>query len=250
MSLMDWTPFGPDAWLLRFAEGLGEETFRRGQALVSALERHPPEGLLEFVPSFTTILLEFRPGALGSDPRSRLATIGRRLEAAAGAAVAAPGVEPGPLVEIPVLYDGPDLARVAESGGLSVDEVIARHSGVIYHVYLIGFSPGFPYLGELDPKLRTPRLAAPRPRVPAGSVAIGGEHTGVYSVESPGGWNIVGRTPTRLFVPEAAMDSAAGGSGTGRVESERDPERRCFRLRAGDRVRFVPLARWPGEGAA
>lgn len=253
---MDWTPYGPDAWLLRFADGLGDETFARGRAIATALEQDPPEGLVAFVPSFTSVLLEFRPDALGADPAERLAAIGRRLAAAwAHPTVAAP------VVEIPVFYDGPDLERVAAVHGLPVSEVIARHSATEYKVYLIGFSPGFPYLGDLDPLLHTPRLAVPRPRVPAGSVAIGGEHTGIYSVESPGGWNILGRTPVRLFVPEAAEAEGvevAGGPAAATATADHpvrgplDPDRRIFRLRAGDRVRFVPLAAWPdaGEGAA
>src|SRR5436309_25603 len=136
---------------------------------------------------------------------------------------------PGPLKEIPVRYDGPDLARVAQAHGLKIEQVGKLHSAPIYKVYLLGFAPGFPYLGELDKRLHTPRLPSPRTRVPAGSVAIGGEHTGIYPTETPGGWNIIGHTTVKLFDP-----TAAGSAG----ENEA-----MFFLKAGDRVKFVPADR-------
>src|SRR5262249_55828790 len=126
-------------------------------------------------------------------------------------------------IDIPVCYGGecgPDLEDVARHTGLAPAEVIARHSAVTYLVYFLGFSPGFPYLGGLAPELATPRLSAPRKRVPAGSVAIGGRQTGVYPVESPGGWRIIGRTDLRLFDPNAEPPAL---------------------LRTGDSVRFVSV---------
>jgi inhibitor of KinA len=105
-------------------------------------------------------------------------------------------------VEVPLVYGGdfgPDLKSVAGVAGLSIEAVVALHSEAVYCVFLIGFTPGFPYLGGLPEKLATPRLAKPRASVPAGSVAIGGQQCGIYPVRSPGGWNILGRTPLRLF---------------------------------------------------
>ena len=119
-------------------------------------------------------------------------------------------------------YDGPDLGRVAEHAGLSEREVIEVHCQPVYRVYSLGFAPGFPYLGDLDPRLRVPRLTTPRVRVPVGAVAIGGEHTGIYPVASPGGWNLIGQTEARLFQPTAAHEQV-------------------FLLRAGDLVRFEPV---------
>jgi len=121
--------------------------------------------------------------------------------------------------EIPVTYDGADLAQVSASTGLSVDEVIARHSGRLYSVDLLGFVPGFAYLSELDSALQLPRRSQPRPRVPAGSVAIAGAQTAVYPLDTPGGWHIIGRTDRVMFDPS------------------RDPP---ALLSAGDMVRFVP----------
>ena len=121
--------------------------------------------------------------------------------------------------EIRVAYDGPDLEQVSVSTGLSVDEVIARHSGRSYSVDLLGFVPGFAYLSELDSALQLSRRSQPRPRVPAGSVAIAGAQTAVYPLDTPGGWHIIGRTDTVMF--DASHDPPA-------------------LLRAGDIVRFVP----------
>jgi KipI family sensor histidine kinase inhibitor len=107
-----------------------------------------------------------------------------------------------PCIEIPVRYGGEyglDLARVAQASGLREAEVIERHAGVEYTVYFVGFQPGFAYLGDLDPKLVTPRLDSPRARVPAGTVAIGGTHTAVYPFASPGGWNLIGKTDLTMF---------------------------------------------------
>lgn len=221
---MNWIPYGPDAWLLRFAGQLGPETFLRGRAIAMELERHPPAGLREFVPGFTTMLLEFEPGA-SPESSASLAVLTDRLQAAFGSSPAETEGK-GEVKEIPVIYDGPDLVRVAEARGLTVAQVAALHSAPLYHVYLLGFSPGFPYLGDLDPRLHTPRLSSPRPRIPAGSVAIGGAHTGIYSVDSPGGWNIIGRTSVKLF------DLTRGRDGN---------ETAVFWLAAGDRVRFMPV---------
>lgn len=122
---------------------------------------------------------------------------------------------------IPVRYDGPDLTEVADRTGLAVSEVIARHSNRWYEVYLIGFVPGWAYLGDLDPALVLPRRSVPRTRVPAGSVAIAGAQTGVYPLATPGGWHLLGRTSVVLFDPSAEPPAL---------------------LAPGDRVRFVPVA--------
>ena len=113
---------------------------------------------------------------------------------------------------IPVCYGGtgPDLAFVAKHTGLTEAEVIRRHTGRDYRIYMLGFLPGFPYLGGLDPGLFTPRLQNPRTAIPAGSVGIGGEQTGIYPVASPGGWQLIGRTPLDLFDPERPPRYAAG----------------------------------------
>jgi KipI family sensor histidine kinase inhibitor len=126
-------------------------------------------------------------------------------------------------VIVPVCYGGahgPDLEAVAAAGGLGVEEVIDRHSGVDYFVSAVGFTPGFPYLGGLPAALHTPRRRTPRVRVPPGSVGIGGAQTGIYPFETPGGWNLIGRTPLRLFNPLVRPPAL---------------------LQTGDHVRFLPI---------
>ena len=199
---MRFQSYGPNAVLVTFADQVGDEAFVRGRALARRLEENPPPGLVEYVPAFTTLLLEFQ----GSVPDLSFL-----------ADVASTELPPAPLKEIPVVYDGPDLARVAEHNQLTVTEVCERHAAVIYKVYMLGFCPGFAYLGDLDARLHTPRLANPRTRVPAGAIGIGGSHTGIYPSETPGGWNLIGRTSIKLCdlsVPE-------------------------FFLHPGDRVKFV-----------
>ena len=127
------------------------------------------------------------------------------------------------VVEIPVFYGGSygeDLKDVAAHAGLTEEEVIKLHSSVDYNIYMLGFLPGFPYLGGLDPKLFTPRLDNPRTKIPEGSVGIGGEQTGIYPLESPGGWRLIGRTPLKLYDPDREQP---------------------FLYQAGDYIRFVPI---------
>jgi KipI family sensor histidine kinase inhibitor len=198
--------------LVYFADEIGEDAFRRGRAIAAALDRRPPPGLREFVPSFTSVLLEFSPGAI-FDGSHIVAALGESLNER---------VPPAPVKVIAVKYDGPDLELVAEHAGMSPREAAQLHATGKYRVYALGFAPGFPYLGDLDPRLHTPRLATPRPKVPAGSVAIGGQHTGIYPFTGPGGWNLIGRTESVLFDPQ-------------RSAADR------FLLRPGDLVRFQPV---------
>lgn len=132
----------------------------------------------------------------------------------------------GKIIRIPVCYDdeefAPDLKIVCDHAKLTKDEVIKLHSSTDYLIYMMGFLPGFPYLGGMDERLKTPRLQTPRTKIPAGSVAIGGAQTGLYPVESPGGWNIIGRTPLKVF------------------DLNREPK---FLYKAGDKIRFVPISR-------
>jgi len=208
-----WIPYGPQAVIIYFADEIGEDAFLRGRAVSAALERRPPPGLREFVTSFTSVLLEFYPG----HPPD-----GETVAATLAAAVHARASHPPPPKLIDVLYDGPDLGRVAEHAGCSEQEVVEAHAEPTYRVHALGFAPGFPYLGGLPPRLHVPRLPTPRLHVPAGSVAIGGAQTGIYPAASPGGWNLIGRTTTRLFNPSLRGEKA-------------------FYLHAGDLVRFQPV---------
>ena len=208
--MIDLVPLGDRAYLARFAS--------EAEALAwSAAAR---ADLAEFGRA-AEVVLAFRAVATFADPDAvDLDTFETRLRAIAPAIS---GVEPtgsGRPLTIPVVYDGQDLAEVADRLGLDPSEVVSRHSGALYRVAAIGFLPGFPYAGPLPDALAgLPRREAPRPRVPAGSVAIVGNQTGIYPQVSPGGWHLIGRTPLRIV----------------------DLEREHFPIRAGDRLRFLPI---------
>lgn len=204
--------WGPSAWLLRWD---GPDSEARESALrrvLTAVQTAPPPGLAEGVGAFSTILLAFQGEA--PDPQ-RLAGWLQGADADVG-----PEFPPREHV-LPVRYDGEDLDEVARHAGLTRAEVVRRHTGSRFRVRCLGFSPGFAYLSGLDPALHIPRRATPRPRIAAGSVAVGGDHAGIYSIPSPGGWNLLGTTSARPFDPNAT-----------------DPDR-AFLFRPGDAVRFV-----------
>jgi len=198
-------PMGPTAVLV---EEVGDPA---GWAV--ALRRIEPAGLVDVVPAARTVLV------VVDDERSLEAVVASFADVgvAANATGSGDGVELG-IVEIDVVYDGPDLAEVAASSGMSVDEIVARHTAATYRVAFCGFAPGFAYLTGLPAELHIPRRAAPRTRVPAGSVAIASEYAAVYPTESPGGWHLLGSTRIELF------------------DVDRDPP---AVLTPGTRVRFV-----------
>jgi len=215
MENLRLVPCGDRTLLCYLGERIDPAVNDRVHAVARALREAAHPAVVEIVPAFSALMVEFDPVRIRPEQVEQLV---RRALARTSGAPAAPRT-----VEIPVAYGGdfgPDLDAVAAHTGLPPHEVIARHSGAEYRVFCLGFSPGFPYLGGLDPALHTPRLKEPRVRVPAGSVGIGGEQTGVYPSESPGGWQLIGRTPIPLFDPlreEPAL------------------------LHPGDRVRFVPV---------
>jgi KipI family sensor histidine kinase inhibitor len=208
-----------DALLLRFGERIDIAINDAVLAAAARLQQALPQ--LECVPAYASLLLRFDPlawqGRAASPHEHVQAAVHAALEAT-GAVVAAPRV-----VEIPVCYGGgfgPDLDALAAHAGLDAATTIALHAGGDYRVAMLGFAPGFPYLLGLDQRLAMPRRVDPRQRVPAGSVAIGGGQTGIYPAELPGGWQLIGRTPLRLFDPDATTPA---------------------RLQPGDRVRFRPI---------
>ena len=195
-------PLGESALLLRFGEGLDAATNARVHAASAALQAAHLPGIVDIVPAYATLALHYDPALWTSDdgsaPWRHIADAVRTVFAHA----TAPASRTSVAIEIPVSYGGafgPDLDDVARRAQLDAAEVIRRHTTVDYQVAMIGFAPGFPYLLGLDAALETPRRASPRTRVPAGSVAIGGAQTGIYPGESPGGWQLIGRTPAILF---------------------------------------------------
>ena len=217
-------PLGDAAVVLEFGEGISPTTHRAIQAFSSYLAQHPFLGLLEYVPAFTTLTVYYDPWRVSENgrhqPYERVAESLRQMLPAAQATEVGTA---STTIEIPVCYGGafgPDLEFVAQHAGLTSNEVIALHSAPDYLVHMIGFAPGFPYLGGLDARLATPRKPQPRALVPAGAVGIAGPQTGIYSMPTPGGWQLIGRTPLRLFNPEWAQPSL---------------------LQAGQHLRFVPI---------
>jgi KipI family sensor histidine kinase inhibitor len=206
---------GDSAVSLELGRELDRATNDRVRAIDEALRARPFPGFREAVPTYRSLLVVYDPAGTGfDDVRAVLLQLAR---------TPLPPPVPGRRIEVPVAYggdNGPDLEEVARGRGLDAAEVVARHSATEYTALMLGFTPGFAYLGLLPESLDTPRLATPRVSVPAGSVAIAGRQTGVYPAASPGGWNLIGRTALRLFDPEA--------------------ERPCL-ITAGDRVRFRPV---------
>jgi KipI family sensor histidine kinase inhibitor len=181
-------------------------------ALRASLTNQPLDGIEEMVPAARTLMLRVDPARL---------SVGHIADALAqrdlSASRSTPGAAQGPLVEIPVVYDGEDLAEVARLSGLTVEEVVRRHQDSEFTVAFCGFAPGFAYMVGGDPALQVPRRATPRPQVPAGSVALGGVYCGVYPQATPGGWQLIGRTPLAMW------------------DADRDPP---ALLSPGTRVRF------------
>lgn len=206
-------PLGDRAVLLTFGEGIDPAVHARVAALARQLRRSPPAGVEDIVPAYTTLAAWFDPA------RRRHEELAEELlerEAATGGAAAALGRE----WVIPVRYDGPDLEWVAARTGLGRDEVVRRHAEPCYTVYLLGFVPGFAYLGDLDPALVLPRRSTPRQRVAAGSVAIAGAQTAVYPLATPGGWHLIGHTALRLFDPGRNPPALLAAGDTVRFEAE------------------------------
>ena len=218
-------PLGDAAVVLEFGNDISAATHRAIAAFSARLRRQPFAGLREVVPAFTTLTVYYDPWLASAHgqylPYERVAAqLHELLQVSEEAEVA----EETEVVDIPVCYGGafgPDLAFVAQHTGLSPAEVIARHTAPEYLVHMIGFAPGFPYLGGLDARLATPRRPQPRPLVLAGAVGIAGPQTGIYSLPTPGGWQLIGRTPLALF--DAAWEQPS-------------------RLRAGQRLRFVAIS--------
>ena len=187
---------GESALLIPLGECIDARLNSRALALAETIRTANLSGVLDVAPAYASVCV--RHASAQADARERLvAAISALVDNAAPAPT-----QTAELIEIPVCYGGefgPDLGDVAQRAGLAANAAVARHAGADYRVAMLGFAPGFAYLLGLDATLHTPRRASPRTRVPAGAVAIGGAQTGIYPRELPGGWNIIGRTPLRLF---------------------------------------------------
>jgi KipI family sensor histidine kinase inhibitor len=198
MSAYEYYPEGDSSLLVVYGSTPGPGTSRRIAAAVRLLREQAPEGVVDLIPASVSLLVSYDPLRTSFDAlRERL---GALLPQAEGQAVETAKR----VLLLPVCYGGeygPDLAAVAAHAGLTERETVALHTSRDYLVYMLGFLPGFCYLGGLDERLHMPRLETPRLRIPAGSVGIGGSQTGVYPLESPGGWQLIGQTPLRFYDP-------------------------------------------------
>lgn len=215
-------PLGDAAIVLQFGETISTKNLQAIRDWSESLERNPFPGMIELVPAYTTLTVYYNPWLLSEqgkyDAYERAKDYIRRHFNPENSSP-----ELSSIKEIPVCYGGeygPELEYVARHNKLTPEEVISIHSGGDYLVYMIGFAPGFPYLGGMDKKIATPRKSNPRLRIPRGSVGIAGEQTGIYPIETPGGWQLIGRTPLLLFNSRKESPSL---------------------LKAGDRIRFVPI---------
>jgi len=209
---------GQNAFIVYFAAQTGPEVAAQIQAAVNRIAETMGDCVVDLVPSYASLLVLF------DLDRSEPFAVRRGLRAALDGLESADAVE-GALVTLPVYYHpeaGPDLEALAERAGLGVDEVIDIHRQSEYRVYAIGFAPGFAYLGEVDERIAAPRLSTPRQKVPRGAVAIADRQTAVYPAVSPGGWNLIGLCPTRMF------------------DAGKTPS---MPVQVGDRVRFEAIGR-------
>jgi inhibitor of KinA len=218
-------PVGDKAITVQWGEGIDERTNQLVLALFRLLKEKAMPGVTDIVPAYNSLMLVYEPGYIRAQMQvpSAYAWVYKELTRSISEQTEAPAGN-SRYVEIPVCYDislGTDLPALSEARSVPVDEVVQRHSGPVYRVYMIGFLPGFPYMGTVDPGIATPRKREPALHIAKGSVGIAGAQTGIYPLDSPGGWNIIGRTPLALFDPQAARPAY---------------------LSPGDRVKFIPIS--------
>ncbi len=211
-----YLPAGDQGVVIEFGNEISETVNQKVRGMMLAIESKEISGILEMVPTYRSLLIEYNPLEIQYGPLiDTLRNTEKLLDSIR---------IPDPVVyEIPTLYGGdhgPDLEFVAGNAGLTTEEVVAIHSSREYLIYMLGFTPGFPYLGGMDERIATPRLAAPRTRISGGSVGIAGSQTGIYPVDSPGGWQLIGKTPLKLY------DAVSSNP---------------ILLSAGNYIRFVPV---------
>lgn len=209
-------PAGDKSLIIEFGNSISPKINKKIRNMYIAIEKSGLEGIMEMVPTYRSLLISYNPLKLKyRELCEKLREYEENLNDTDS--------EPAKVVEIPTLYGGEygvDIEFVAQHNNLSVNEVIKIHSSQNYLIYMLGFTPGFPYLGGMSEKIETPRLKAPRTKIPGGSVGIAGKQTGIYPIDSPGGWQLIGQTPLKLYDPFGEPPVL---------------------LNAGDYVRFVPI---------
>jgi KipI family sensor histidine kinase inhibitor len=213
---LSYIPSGDAAFIIKVGEGISRENHNRVRMIYDQIAKASIPSIIECIPSYNEILINYNATIINYKE------ILAELKLLANSASNAERI-PSKIIEVPVLYggkSGPDLEFVAKHANLTKEKVIEYHSKPDYLVYMLGFTPGFCYLGGLDSKIETPRLEHPRTEIPRGSVGIANDQTGIYPIDSPGGWQIIGKTPLVLFDPE------------------QKPE---FLFESGNYLRFIPV---------
>lgn len=192
---------GDTSLCAEFGNEISEEINAKIRGFNILLKESKLPGIVETIPTYRSLMIHYDPGKISYKGLvKKLEALSEKLDTVV--------IPPSEVLEIPVLYGGeemgPDLKFVAEHAGISEEEAIKLHSEPEYLIYMLGFTPGFTYLGGLNDKLETPRLKTPRVRIPAGSVGIAGKQTGTYPIDSPGGWQLIGRTPVKMYDPDRA----------------------------------------------
>lgn len=209
-------PAGDKSLVMEFGNSISPKINAKIRNMVEALDEAELMGIMEIIPTYRSILIIYEPLII---KYKELIDSLKKMEKSLGNT----GSGEARIVELPTVYGGeygPDIEFVAEHNNLTTEEVIKIHSSTDYLLYMLGFTPGFGYLGGMSDEIETPRLQVPRTKIPAGSTGIAGKQTGIYPIDSPGGWQLIGRTPVRLYDPLS------------------DPP---VLLNAGDLVRFVPV---------
>ena len=192
-------PCGDTALMIQFEQKIDPAVLREVRQMTEKIQNAHLKGIIDLIPSYAALLVKFDPVVFSYEMlKQKIEVLAEKADRKTASAVR--------YIDIPVLYGKPfpeDLDHVAKHAGCSIEEVIRIHTGNEYPVYMMGFLPGFPYLGNLDDRLHTPRRKEPRTSIPAGSVGIGGAQTGIYPLTSPGGWHILGLTPVKLYDPDA-----------------------------------------------
>lgn len=200
MDELKFIPAGDNGIIIEVGKEINKETNKKIRALIYCLQNEKVNfaEIIEMIPTYTTIMLIYDPAIIMyKDLVAKLSKIEEKIEETI--------LPPAKVIHVPVVYGGaygPDLLNVAKHNQLKEKEIIQLHCSNQYLIYMLGFTPGFPYLGGMNEKIATPRLEKPRQTIPAGSVGIAGNQTGIYPIDSPGGWQLIGRTPLKLFDPE------------------------------------------------
>ena len=212
-----YLPAGDKVIVVEFGNGIDNEINNKVMALYQVINSSHIKGIEELIPTYRSLMVQYNPSQV---VYKELIALLKKLSENLDQEI----MTKQRIIEVPVIYGrefGPDIEFVASHNNMSVDEVIQIHTSHDYLIFMLGFTPGFPYLGGMSDKIETPRLEAPRKKIPVGSVGIAGKQTGIYPIESPGGWQLIGRTPITLYDPY------------------REPP---ILMQAGDFIRFVSVS--------